>query len=115
MAVKKETTKKAVTKKEAPKKEAKPASKPAAKKEAPKKVIITTPIKKQVSSKTVYHVSKRDNDGREWKVFIEGSEKVIKLFNTQAEALAYAKSLISNKDDGSYVKLHGLDGKIRKV
>ena len=111
MAVKKETTKKAVTKKEAPKKEAKPA----AKKEAPKKVIITTPVKKQASNKTVYHVSKRDNDGREWKVFIEGSEKVIKLFNTQAEALAYAKSLISNKDDGSYVKLHGLDGKIRKV
>ena len=64
--------------------------------------------------KTVYHVSKRDNDGREWKVFIQGSDKVIKLFATQKEALDYAKKLCDNKDDGSYVILHGLDGKIRK-
>ena len=65
-------------------------------------------------AKTVYHVSKRENDGREWKVFIQGSNKVIKLFDTQADALAYAKSLCKNKDNGSYVVLHGLDGKIRK-
>ena len=38
----------------------------------------------------------------------------IKLFSTQKEALDYAKSLCVNKDDGSYVLLHGLDGKIRK-
>lgn len=63
---------------------------------------------------TTYHVSKRDNDGREWKVFIQGSTKVIKLFKTQKEALDYATSLAKNKDDGSYVMLHGLDGKIRK-
>ena len=70
---------------------------------------------KQTSTgKTAYHVSKRDNDGREWKVFIQGSDKVIKLFDTQKEALDYAKSLAKNKDDGSYVLLHGLDGKIRK-
>lgn len=61
-----------------------------------------------------YHVSKRDNNGREWKVFMEGSDKVIKLFNTQAEALAYAKSLCKNKGDDWSVLLHGLDGKIRK-
>lgn len=64
--------------------------------------------------KTIYHVSKRENDGREWKVFIQGSTKVIKLFPTQLEALEYAKDLCENKDDGSYVLLHGLDGKIRK-
>ncbi len=104
MAVKKTETKAAPAKKAEPKKAA-PA----------KKVIVTTPVKKTSSAKTIYHVSKRDNDGREWKVFIEGSEKVIKLFKTQAEALDYAKSLIKNKDDGSSVKLHGLDGKIRKV
>ena len=61
--------------------------------------------------KVAYHVSKRDNDGREWKVFIQGSDKVIKL---QKEALDYAISLCKNKDNGSYVMLHGLDGKIRK-
>ena len=64
--------------------------------------------------KTIYHVTKRDNDGREWKVFIQGSSKVIKLFPTQDEALKYALSLCKNKDDGSYVLLHGLNGKIRK-
>ena len=64
---------------------------------------------------TIYHVSKRDNDGREWKVFIQGSDKVIKLFDTQAEALEYAQSLAQNKNDGSSVVLHGLNGKIRKV
>ena len=66
------------------------------------------------TGKTAYHVSKRDNDGREWKVFIQGSDKVIKLFKTQADALEYAKNLAKNKDDGSYVILHGLDGKIRR-
>ena len=43
--------------------------------------------------KTCYHVSKRENDGREWKVFIQGSTKVIKLFPTQLEALEYAKNI----------------------
>ena len=95
---------------EAPK--AAPAKKvetPAKKAEAPKAAAKTTS-----TGKTAYHVSKRDNDGREWKVFIQGSDKVIKLFKTQAEALDYAKSLAKNKDDGSYVILHGLDGKIRR-
>ena len=64
---------------------------------------------------TIYHVSKRDNDGREWKVFIEGSDKVIKLFKTQAEALKYAKDLVKNKNDGSSIRLHGLDGKMKKM
>ena len=68
----------------------------------------------EAKPKTIYHVSKRENDGREWKVFIQGSTKVIKLFPTQLEALEYAKNLCKNKDDGSYVVLHGLDGKIRK-
>ena len=65
---------------------------------------------------TCYHVSKRDDKAgsREWKVFIQGSDKVIKLFPTQKEALDYAISLCKNKDNGSYVMLHGLDGKIRK-
>ena len=60
-------------------------------------------------AKTVYHVSKRDD-----KVFIQGSTKVIKLFDTQKEALDYALQLCKNKDDGSYVLLHKVDGKLRK-
>ena len=62
----------------------------------------------------IYHVTKRENDGREWKVFIQGSDKVIKLFPTQQEALEYATKLAKNKNDGSSVRLHGLDGKMRK-
>ena len=62
---------------------------------------------------TIYHVTKRENDGREWKVFIQGSDKVIKLFPTQQEALEYATKLAKNKNDGSSVRLHGLDGKMR--
>ncbi|MCR5113498.1 MAG: DUF2188 domain-containing protein [Acholeplasmatales bacterium] len=105
-----------------------PATKSAPAKPAPKpkkaidmsKMSVKTPTKdrsgaeKTTTGKTAYHVSKRDNDGREWKVFIQGSDKVIKLFDTQKEALDYAKTLAKNKDDGSYVILHGLDGKIRK-
>ena len=63
---------------------------------------------------TIYHVTKRENDGREWKVFIQGSDKVIKLFPTQQEALEYATKLAKNKNDGSSVRLPGLDGKMRK-
>ncbi len=91
---------------------AKPAAKASAKPAA--KPVVQTSQKAAASTKTAYHVSKRDDNGREWKVFIQGSNKVIKLFNTQQEALNYAKSLCKNKDDGSYVLLHGLDGKMRK-
>ena len=65
--------------------------------------------------KVAYHVSKREGkDSREWKVFIQGSDKVIKIFPTQKEALDYALKLAKNKNNDSYVMLHGLDGKIRK-
>ena len=115
--------------KEAPKKaepakattvKATPKAEPAKMQVDMSKMTVKTPTQdrsgaqKTTTGKTAYHVSKRDNDGREWKVFIQGSDKVIKLFDTQKEALDYAKSLAKNKDDGSYVLLHGLDGKIRK-
>lgn len=119
--------KKKVETKAAPAKTAaKAPAKPAATKAAPKakktvdvsKISAAKPATKAkaetTSDKTVYHVSKRDRDGREWKVFIQESDKVIKLFKTQAEALDYAKDLAKNKGNGSYVVLHGLDGKIRK-
>ena len=105
------------------------ATKPQAKEEKPKKLVTETkkPVdmskmvmtakpKKEASGKTVYHVSKRGEtrEDRVWKVFIQESNKVIKLFDYQEEALEYAKQLAKNKNDGSYVILHGLNGKIRK-
>ena len=47
--------------------------------------------------KNYFQVEMKKFDLRQWK-----------------EALNYAKNLCKNKDDGSYVLLHGLDGKIRK-
>ncbi len=88
---------------------------PTKKVDTTKPVLTATETPSKSATKTVYHVTKRDNNGREWKVFIQGSNKVIKLFNTQAEALQYAKELCANKNDGSYVMLHGLDGKIRRA
>ena len=80
------------------------------------KMVMTSKPKKDTSGKTVYHVSKRGEtrEDRVWKVFIQESNKVIKLFDYQEEALEYAKQLAKNKNDGSYVILHGLNGKIRK-
>ena len=57
-----------------------------------------------------YHVAKRP-DGK-WQVKFAGGEKAIKLFGTQAEAIAYAKKLAANQD-GS-ISIHKKDGKMRK-
>ena len=57
-----------------------------------------------------YHVSTR-KDGK-WQVKFAGGEKAIKLFDTQAEAIAYAKKLADNRD-GS-ITIHKKDGKMRK-
>ncbi len=44
----------------------------------------------------VYHVVKRP-DGK-WEVKFAGGEKAIKLFKTQAEAVAYTKEMAKNQD-----------------
>ncbi|MBR1847541.1 MAG: DUF2188 domain-containing protein [Bacilli bacterium] len=48
-------------------------------------------------AKKVYHVSKRAEDNK-WVIKFAGGEKVIKLFNTKAEALEYADKLAANQD-----------------
>lgn len=45
----------------------------------------------------VYHVSKREKDGK-WQVFIQGSDKVIKLFDTRKEAEDYCTNMAKNQD-----------------
>jgi len=105
--------------KPAPKKAAaKPAAKPApkkaapAKKEAPKKTPAKKPAPKKVEKKAApsanasYHLSKRA-DGK-WQLFITGSDKVIKLFDTKAEGEAYAKEKASNT--GRAVLAHNSKG-----
>ncbi len=57
-----------------------------------------------------YHVSSRD-DGK-WQVKLSNGARPLKLFDTQAEAIAFAKEKAKNQD--GYITIHKVDGKIRK-
>ncbi|MGM9813483.1 MAG: DUF2188 domain-containing protein [Candidatus Enteromonas sp.] len=48
-------------------------------------------------NRKVYHVSKREEDGK-WAIRIQGSTKVIKLFDTKKEAEEYCKVLGENQN-----------------
>lgn len=112
--------KKAVSKLEV-KKEEKPAQKPAA-----KKTVKATAAKKPVTPKAndevketsiskksskAYHISQHPSGN--WQVKASGSNKALKLFKTQAEAIAYAKVVAKNQD--SSIRVHSMEGKIRKA
>lgn len=56
----------------------------------------------------VYHVSKRASDGK-WTVKFAGGEKVIKVFDTKAEAEAYTKKMAENQ--GGVMLTHASKGK----
>lgn len=100
--------------KPAKKAEAKPAAKkaeakPAAKKEAPKADKEDKEVK---SSGKVYHISQHPTSNK-WQVKLAKGEKALKLFNTQAEAIAYAKEV--SKSQGGSIRVHSMEGKIRKA
>lgn len=66
--------------------------------------------------KDIYHVSqnkdkKSEHEGK-WRVRKQGSNKTIKYFDTQAEAIEFAKDL-AKKADG-HIVIHKRDGSIRK-
>ncbi|MFA7076495.1 MAG: DUF2188 domain-containing protein [Candidatus Izemoplasmatales bacterium] len=58
-----------------------------------------------------YHVLYRKDDGK-WYVKREGSEKVLRVLETQAEAIAWATIKALNQDTA--IVIHKRDGKIRK-
>ena len=58
-----------------------------------------------------YHISQRKEDGK-WQVKAEGAEKALKLFDTQAEAIAFAKEKAENQEGN--ITIHKKDRKIRK-
>ena len=68
-------------------------------------------IKTGYSGPRIYHVSKRDD--KMWQVKFANGKKAIKLFNTQAEAIVFAKKLAKSQE-GS-IRVHSLKGKIRKA
>lgn len=57
-----------------------------------------------------YHISLND-DGK-WQVKGEKAGKALKLFDTQKEAIAYAKTVADNQEGN--IVIHKVDGKIRK-
>ena len=58
-----------------------------------------------------YHISKRKDDGK-WQVKRAKGGRALKLFSTQAEAIAFAKERAERMD--ASVTIHKKDGKIRK-
>ena len=68
-------------------------------------------IKTGYNGPRIYHVSKRE-DGK-WQVRFANGKKAIKLFDTQAEAIVFAKKLAKSQD-GS-IRVHSLKGRIRKA
>ena len=79
--------------KPAPKAKPAAAKKPA--KPAPKKAEPKKEEKKGPSAGASYHLSKRASDNK-WQVFLTGSDKVIKTFDTKAEAQEYTKKMAAN-------------------
>ncbi len=69
------------------------------------------PVEKKAPMK-IYHISKRKTDGL-WQVRASGAKKVLKLFATQAEAIAFARRVASNQNT-SFV-IHKEDGSFRKI
>ena len=58
-----------------------------------------------------YHISKDKEQGK-WRVKREGAERISEFTDTQKEAEKIAKEF-SVGSEGSEVRIHGLDGKIR--
>jgi len=98
----KEKSEKKITKKEDMESKKMEAKKTAAKK----------PAGKDSSSNKVWHITKRDEDGK-WQIKAEGAAKATKLFNTKAEAEEYVKTLKSN-NEGSRVVKHKKTGEFQK-
>ena len=104
----KKPAKKAPEKK--PAKKAEPKKAPA-KKAAPKKApIVETAEGKEIVK--AYHISQR-KELKKWQVKGAGSEKAVKLFDTQKEAIEYANELSAK--NGAAVRVHSRAGKMRKA
>ncbi|MCM1296665.1 MAG: DUF2188 domain-containing protein [Muribaculaceae bacterium] len=70
--------------------------------------------KKEAESKAtkIYHISKRKDDNK-WQVKAQGADKALKLFLTQAEAIAFAKKTAGNQE--AKIMIHKEDGSFRRL
>ena len=121
---KKKTSKKSSAKKGAKKSPAKKTSNkkedvkaseseaaPAEKKETRKTQTITLVNEDGKVFAKAYHVSRRPELNK-WQVKATGSDKALKLFNTQKEAIEYAEQLARSQN--ASIRVHSKEGKIRK-
>lgn len=60
----------------------------------------------------VYHITKRMSDGK-WQIKFNRGKKAIKLFDTQMQAIDYAKALAQNQE--ASIMIHKEDGSFRKL
>lgn len=60
----------------------------------------------------VYHITKRTSDGK-WQIKFNRGKKAIKLFDTQMQAIEYAKALAQNQE--ASIMIHKEDGTFRKL
>ncbi len=73
--------------------------------------IMNKKVETKKSSK-VYHVSHHPTEDK-WQVKLAKGEKAIKLFDTQLEAIQYAREV--SKSQGGSIRLHSVNGRIRKI
>lgn len=103
-----------IKKAEAKKEEKKPDTKkaePAKKEDARKTQTILLQNEDGQTYAKAFHVSRRPELNK-WQVKATGSDKALKLFNTQKEAIEYANQLAKNQNVS--VRVHSKEGKIRK-
>lgn len=60
----------------------------------------------------VYHIARSKFVSKKWQVKLAGGEKAIKIFDTQLEAIKYAKEL--TKKQGGSIRIHSMKGQLRK-
>ena len=60
----------------------------------------------------VYHISRSKFVSKKWQVKLATGKKAIKTFDTQLEAINYAKELV--KTQGGSIRIHSMRGQIRK-
>ena len=87
--------------------------KPAPKKEEPKKEEKEPATEEKKEQNKVYHITKRKEDDK-WQVKLAKGAKAIKLFNTQLEAIEFAKMRVENNEDARII-IHKEDGGFRKL
>jgi outer membrane biosynthesis protein TonB len=102
-------------------KEVEKVEKPIEKKAPAKKEPVANkkaPVKKDVDNSKandngaiVYHISQR-KELNKWQVKRNQSQKAVKLFDTQKDAIDYAKDLAKNQN--ASIRIHSKEGKIRK-